>query len=225
MKVKITLNNMTFEREIPTRWSEVTFAQFLKIEDAKSPTQILAAIAGVSEDDLKRAKVKGLDKLIALLKFFETKMDLSRIPQTVLGYRIPQNLEIESIRIYELLKAEVEEMKSKPEKEMLHSYTTFLGLYCCEQVYGEFNEEKATQLAQQFYNAPVEEVLAVGNFTLLKLTGLKIGINPSFQNPSTPLKRLKLAFSVWVSRMVSTVRWYIWKRKLDKPLPNYSNGQ
>lgn len=34
MKIQITLNNVTVEKQIPTKWKEVTFSQFIKLVEA-----------------------------------------------------------------------------------------------------------------------------------------------------------------------------------------------
>lgn len=220
MKVKITTNSLTIDREIPTSWEEVTFKQFLAIADCKNEKEIFAALTGVDAETLAKAKIKGLDKIIALLSFLSHKPQITYLPTKVLGYSIPQNLEFEEVQIYEDLKSEMREVdkitkdETSKENEVLLRYTLYCAMFTCSQVYGEYDYEKATLIAPQFMNAPAVEVLAVGNFTLVKFIGLKRGINPLLPERLTLWKKSKLVLISKLKSMAFTVRYYILKRKL-----------
>jgi hypothetical protein len=213
MKIKITHNNLTFERAIPTKWEDVTFGQFLKIMDCKTDSETFSVLTGVDHDVLQKAKIKGADKVISLLSFMRnTKPDLGYLPKTILGYKIPPNLEFEQIAVYEDLKGELRDTQQEG-NEQIKKYPLYVAMFVCDQIYGEYDYERAKLIAPQFLNAPASEVLAVGNFTLLKLIALRSGTNPSLQLTPTRWRKFKLALISWVRALVFTVRFYIWKKR------------
>jgi hypothetical protein len=227
MTIKITLNGLTYEKNIPTSWDQVTFGQMLAMKDCKTPTETFAALVGIDVETLKQARIKGADKVIGILSFLkETNINAGELPKEILGYKIPQNLEFEQIQMYEDLKAEIDEAKeTQDDFALMQKYPLFVAMYAYATQYGSYDFDKAKELAPYFLTAPVGEVLAVGNFTLLKLTGLRLGINPLSQRRLTPWRRFKLVLIVWLRHTVSSVRWYLWKKKLALQKKNYSAGQ
>jgi hypothetical protein len=230
MTIKITLNGLTYEKNIPTSWDQVTFGQMLAMKDCKTPTETFAALVGIDVETLKQARIKGADKVIGILSFLkETNINAGELPKEILGYKIPQNLEFEWVQVYENLKAEIDEAKEAHEAgdefALMKKYPLFVAMFGYPHTYDTFNIEKIEELAPYFLTAPVGEVLAVGNFTLLKLTGLRLGINPLSQKRLTPWRRFKLVLIVWLRHTVSLVRWYLWKKKLDIKERSFSGGR
>jgi hypothetical protein len=136
-------------------------------------------------------------------------LNLSKIPDKVLGYKIPKNLELETIGQFEDLKLQAKSIKDNS-KESLAAYTRMCAIYCVNP----YDWSEAEKLAPYFMDAPCGEVLAVGNFTLMKLMPLSESGLKRLLKPNSIPKKLKLAMIVWINRLAFTVRFYLWKRKL-----------
>lgn len=212
MIFKITINGLTYEKDIPTSWDQVPFKMLWELDKCQSTAETLSVITGVPVADIEKAKIKGADKLLAVLAFMQTKIDTNYIPKDILGFRVPENLSSEQVQVYEDIKEEIREAREKEENISL-KYPLFIAMLLSPGIHGEYDYEKSKILARQFENAPVGEVLAIGNFILLKLKGLKEGINLDFPKRPTPLKKFRLALSVSLRRMVSWARWRLWKRR------------
>ena len=210
MKVTVEMNGIVLEKEIPIKWKEVTFKQFLELSKCENDTvKILGVFLGIDEKTLRKAKVRNLESILNLLNFLKTEMDLT-LPGTCLGYNIPKNLELETIGQFEDLKLEAQSLTD------FSKYTLFCAIYSTKP----YDYKKAEELAPIFLNAPCEEVMAIGNFTLLKLAGLMSGIDPKLQNLNTPLRRWRLALKNYLTSLVFIARFYIWKKKLRLPERN-----
>jgi len=216
MKVTIKLNGVKVEKEIPTGWDQVTFSQFLKLAKCENEAQKISLFTGIDEELLQKAKINNLSSIISCLSFLNTPLTLNNIPKTILGYKMPKNIEIEEVGKYEDLK--LESAKIKPDDiESVEVYAMFCAIYACDP----YDFKKAEGLKEYFMQAPCEEVMAIGNFTLMKLIGLSSpGLSDSLKPPS-PLKNLKLVMSVWLNRLAFTVRYYSWKRKLHLTGKNF----
>lgn len=207
MKIQIELNKVKVEKNIPTSWKEVTFGQFLKIADAKDDhAKLISIFTDIPEETLKKAKISNLESLIALMSFMRTPMSLD-LPDSVMGYKIPKSLELESIGQYQDLKLELADITAE---NGFHKYPLFCAIYATNP----YDYQKAEELASTFLNAPCEEVVAVGNFTLLKLTGLMTNTALRLPTRSTPLKKLKLALTGWLRNLVFTLHYYTLKKRL-----------
>jgi hypothetical protein len=215
IKIKITISSLTYEKDIPTSWDEVTYRQFLEMYDCgEDYAKLISLFTGIEVEKLRKAKIFNFDKVLEILQFLSTK-PADAVPPKILKYTIPKNLEFETIGQFEDLKKEIENSKSLSPFEQMQRYPLYCATYACSQEFGEYDWRHAERIAPYFLNAPALEVLAVGNFTLVKLIGLKFSIKTDFQRPLTPLQRWTLVFRLWVKRMVSSVHWFIWKRKLD----------
>jgi hypothetical protein len=213
MKITITQNNLKYEKEIPTCWEEVTFKQFVEMAECGDDyAKLLSVFTGIDPEILRKAKIYSLDSIIRVLQFLGTK-PADVVPKTILGYNIPKDLGTESIQQFEDLKKEIRDSKDMEAKDQLLKYPLYVATYCCAQEYGEYDWKRAENMAKRFENAPALEVLAVGNFTLMKLIELKFNIKDFYRKPNTHKKNWRLALSVWVRHMVFSVRLFLWKRK------------
>lgn len=203
------MNGVKVEKQIPTSWKDVSFKQLLKLAQCKTLTDKLSLFTGIEASTLSKAKINNLTQIIQILAFTEQSPEVDRVPKEIQGYKIPQDLEIESIGQFEDLKLEAAKIKSD-DAESVEVYAMFCAIY----VTNPYDYEKAKELKETFLNAPCEEVMAVGNFTLLKLIGSN---NPGLLKtlkPTSRLKNLRLAIKGWLSRLVFTGRYYSWRRKL-----------
>jgi hypothetical protein len=209
MKITIELNGVKVQKDIPISWDEVTFSQFIQIADAKDLAARLAIFTGVEVETLRKIKISNLGTITGLLSFIDnTEIDM-RVPKEIAGFKMPDNLAVETIGQFEDMKAEAAKMQDKS-KESLKAYAMFCAIY----VTNPYDYKEAEKKLDIFMNAPCPEVLGIGNFTLVKLIELN---NPSLREalkPPSRIRRLKLGMKGWLRALVFTARYYSWKRKL-----------
>ena len=237
MIVTITLNGVTVTKKIPTSWAEVKFKDLEQItKNPQDTTAILSILTEIDVETLKRAKIANVDDIILALAFFQKDAPLV-VPDKILGYPIPKDLGFETTMQYEDLKLHLKELKDKKvtDQEMLSYYPLYCAIYACTQKnqawLDDFNKRHefvgdkaitlgtyhwliAQEMAAEFNEAPATEVLAIGNFTLLKLIGLNLGIKNGVPIRLTRKMKLMLVLKSWVKSLVLPVQLHIWKRRL-----------
>lgn len=206
-KFTLELNGVRVEKTIPTDWDDVSFGEFVALNGAKR-LDALAAFTGISKDLLHQAKVKNMDRLINLISFLDKEVPLWKLPKTICDYPIRQDLGFEPFGRYTDIKDEVD--KGKTGMDLIKQYPLLCAIYCHP---GKYDFKEAEKNTKGFYNAPCTEVLALGNFLLLKLTGLNRPTGRTSLFLRILPKKARLAFLLWRTRLVSTVRFFIWKKK------------
>lgn len=225
MNFKITLNGVTLEKQIPDNWQQVTFMMYLQIMDIPNdePHRILAALTGVDEVTLNKAKIVGLDKVLQCLSFMRTSpMDFT-VPETILGHKVPKNLQWESTGQFkdcQSIAATIKPVDGNVSRADQEKYLQFVAIYTMPN-YLDATMEEQEEFAKQFNQAPCEEVLAIGNFTLLKLIALKLNIKKEPASKSGPMKRWRQAFRLWRINTALTLRFYLLRRKLGSARMKY----
>jgi hypothetical protein len=213
MEITIKLKDKVYKRNIPTRWEEVTFRQFLLLEDCGEDfIKLFSMFTGVDEDTIRKATIAKLDSIIEMLGFLRTKMP-ANIPKTILGYSVPKDLGFETIGQFSDLNNDLKESKELTNRQRLERYTLYCAMYACKEKYGEYDWKKAEEMKDEFLEAPAVEVLAIGNFTLLKLIALRSNTKSSYRKRHIRKKRLKLAFLAWQMHLGFLVRSCISKLK------------
>ena len=214
MKITINLNGVSVQKIIPTSWKEVTFGQFIRLSQAKNDlSEILSVFTDIEPEIIRKAQIGNIMLIKETLAFIESEKMDGTIPDSLNGIKLPKNLELETIAQYEDLKMEALEIQSKG----LEKYAIICAIYLTNP----YSHEKAEELSKELFNAPCEEVVALGNFTLLKLTGLKNLGQSVTLNQNSRMRRLKLAMIGWLARLVFTARYYLWKRKLRSIVRSY----
>lgn len=217
MKVTITLNKKEHHRDIPTSWDQVTFKDFLQLDDCgQDIIKVIALLTRIDYEQLKVAKIKNMDTVIATLGFLNKPMvppDAQGI-KTILGYPLPKNLEFEQVQMYLDLKNYVNEAQKLTPKEQLERYTLYVAVYACIHLKGKYDWKYAEELAPIFLNAPCTEVVAIGNFTLLRLIGLNLHINLNSLKTGSTIKRFRLALKGYLLLMARYFRSLISKKEL-----------
>lgn len=209
MKITITLNGVKVEKELPTGWGGVTFEQFIQLAKCQTVTDKLSVFTSIDTETLSKAKINNLYQIISLLSFTETKPEVSKLPESIVGYKMPANLELEEVGRFEDMKLEAAKI-NQDDLETVSVYAMFCAIYATDP----YDYKEAVKLKDVFMKAPCEEVVAIGNFTLLKLIGLSNHGLLAHPNQTSLLRKLKLAMSGWLSRLAFTVRYYSWRRKL-----------
>lgn len=210
--MRIHVNGQPYE--IPTSWDEVTFAQFLRIAQTTTDSERLAAITGLDAETIRNARIKNLDKVLRLLSFMNSAEGETGLPKRILGYEVPDNLELEQTGRYEDIKLIISTFPQdgKLSTESLTKYTEICGAIF-QPDYLESDDKKKAEFAKKFLNAPCLEVMAIGNFTLMKLIELNLNTAKPFPKSNTLLRRFRLALIVWLRRSAFSLRFYLWKRR------------
>lgn len=209
MKINVTINGTKVPKEIPTSWNEVNFKQFLGLQDCGNDrAKALALITDIDYDVLVKAKIDNIDLVLMALSFIDRPLVYS-VPKELIGYAIPKDLNFESIAQFQDLKEAIKDIDKVTPKEALERFTLYCAIYACTP----YDWKKAESMQDQFLYAPCQEVLGIGNFTLVKLIGLSLNIAQGSQKASTPLKKFKRALIAFRFRLAFILRSFIWKKK------------
>ena len=138
-----------------------------------------------------------------------------------MGYRIAPNLDTESVAQYADLQGIIAQITPDDQKASFGLFP----LICATYAVSPYNFKEAENIAPTFLKAACTEVLAVGNFTLVRLAALSRGIVPTSPPVATPLNRLRLAMINSLQNLVSSIRYYLWKRSLPLQERNYLSGR
>lgn len=210
MIITASLNGVRQSKNIPTHWGEVTFRQFIDLyEIGADDIGVLSYFFKIDKDTLRKATIKNLDDVIHAIQFLRKDIDVKTIPSHILGYELPKDLEFESVGQYEDLKAEISKHKDGKEIDIIKLYPVFVATYAMKP----YDGLKVDKFSEQFWLAPCGEVLAIGNFTLMKLSGLK---KPSkITRLLGVIQRTKLAQVIrnWQRNLAFTLRYSSWKHR------------
>lgn len=219
MKIPITLDGQQLERDIPLHYGSVSFELWVKLQVA-DPIKRFAAVVDIDDKILRRAQIRNLDEVLHKLGFLDKPMN-PYLPKEILGYKVPANLEFIQTGRYEdiqlTLKAATQSLPPEPtNSDIWKTYRNTYPELCAIAVmpdYIDASMDEQKEFIKQFWQAPCEEVVAIGNFSVLKLSELNASIKPSTLHQSTPLRKLLLAITSWLRSTAFSLRYASWKRK------------
>lgn len=214
-------NDERVKLDIPTTWPQVTFKQYMGLLKCKGDIiKIVSLFSELDEELIRKAKIHNLAVVTACLNFLSTP-PIYLTPTSILGYKVADNLDTESIAQY----ADLQEIAGKlKEDDPEHNFSLFPSMVATYAV-SPYDFKEAEKIQDQFLYAPCTEVLAIGNFTLVRLHALKTGIVPTSPLRATRWNKLKLALINWLQTLDSTVRYFLWKRSLPLNERKYLNGR
>jgi len=224
MKITIVSNTgFKTKRDLPTDWAEISFQQFLTLHRNSwtvfsHTAEIIALFTGIEVELLKKSKVEGLVEVVQMLSFLDSKPIAYEIPKKIIvnghHYDVPDNLEMESVAQFEDIKKEASLFSPDPKDKFtnLEKWPLIVATY----LVNPYSWQAAEKLAPQVFNSPCSEVLAIGNFTLVRLNELSQNIKPTSLKAATQTSKLKLAMRAFRANMVFSARWFLWKRRLTK---------
>ena len=204
MKITIHLGKEKTVREIPVSWGQLTFRQFVELSKCgEDYVKILSLFTGIPGEKIRDARIENLETIIHFLSFLKTKIPME-MPKKILGHDIPEDLGLRSIAQYEDLK---DALRKTSEQDQINNFPLYCATYACDP----YDWQDAEKLSEKFWDAPAGEVLAVGNFTLLKLTGLNLPIRNNYPIYVTLKRKLAQGFRDWRLRLVSIIRYIRWR--------------
>lgn len=183
--------------QIPTTWSDVTFAQYLAILFLpESLRHQISLFTSIPIETLLKAEIKNLEKIALALSFINISPKLESGPSTMLGpYYIPKDITLESLGQFEALKELVQkspkEFTTKEDyKQLGLLYAEACAIYLVKSKYKEFNSDKVPELLEEVMTFPCTEVLRTGSFFLFRPLNLVTHTETRSQNILRRLKKL-----------------------------------
>jgi hypothetical protein len=214
-------SKVTIAKEIPESWDKVSFRKFHEItkcgNDVNSTISILTE---VPRDILLKAKIKGFDVLLSCLAFTRKPVD-QLMPSSLLDLPVPKRLEDEAAGRFGDLQEIIKKFVKDDSAGNLSHYPLIVATYITPSPYN-FNEAEA--LAEKLWEAPCGEVLATGNFILMRLSASKDGMLNSSHLEGTLKNRLRRATINWLTRLAFSIRYGTWKRSLPLSVRKSLNG-
>lgn len=192
--MKFTLNKKSIE--VTDSWEAMNFGQWMRwIKSKGTMTEIISIITGIDEDYLKKAKIKGLDKLLYAAKFLNTPPQFNTEKLTHIGeYKLPLNSKGFFDVTFESL-AQFEDMRQVIIKlpEGIHAHTEAYATYCTIYVQklrdGDYDGDKAMAMVPEIMSYPASDVINAGSFFFVKLSSLLNGT--PHNSPNTTPTRMK----------------------------------
>lgn len=208
--MKIKVND-----SLPRSWDYVTYEQSMKLIKCKDTADTLSVFLNVAPDTIRKASITNLDEVLRVISFLGNKPP-EIVPKSINGYMIPLDLNFKSICRFEDLKDLVVKVIPKEGEELsethLQHYPAMVGIYAMPDYEGAKQEDRE-QFAKQFFKSPAGEVLAIGNFTLRKFTELSLKESVRFPKVLIPIHRLRQALRSYSARLLSSLRFFIWKKQ------------
>lgn len=203
------------KQSIPMSWDEVTWEQFMKLTTCITDGDVIGLFLNIKPEKIRQARIENLESLLSCLAFLKQEMPII-VPKSILGYAIPKDLNFETVGQFEDMKDICSKLPTNGEKltaEHLGAYLEMVGVYAMPN-YLDSTLEHRTEFANQFNNAPCTEVMAVGNFTVKRLTALINQQAKGFQKVNTQQSKFRLALRGWLARTASSIHFYTWKKRL-----------
>lgn len=182
---------------LPTTWSDVTFAQYLVLLLLpESLRHQISLFTNIPIETLLKAEIKNLEKIALALSFINISPKLESGPSTMLGpYYIPKDITLESLGQFEALKELIQrspkELGTMEEQKKLGLlYAEACAIYLVKSKYKEFNSDKVPELVEEVMTFPCTEVLQTGSFFFFKPLNLATLTETRSQNILQRLKKL-----------------------------------
>lgn len=196
-------------------WDDVSFEKFLKLQPCKDDVECIAVLIDMDPDELRKANIANVDKFLESFAWMRKPMD-GILPKSINGFYLPRDLNFRTVGQFEDLKMIAATLKpdenGKQSVEQLSKFVEIVGIYT-QPNYHESTIEEKTAFANQFFKSPCTEVMAVGNFTLLKLIELNLQGSKIFPRLNTLMRKFRLVMSGFRARLAFTVRFASWKKK------------
>lgn len=177
---------------IPTRWEDVTYAQYVALLHTTSLTDYIHVFTGIPKELLYKAEIASLEKINISLAFLAISPKFERT-DLIGRYLAPADVTLKSTGQFEDLRAlllQVPKDMSTFEKIEIFSKLTLhaCAIYCQKERDGEYDPHKVPEVMEELKNYPCNEVIGNGTFFLSKpLPSLQITTN----RYQTVIQRLK----------------------------------
>ena len=191
--MKFTLNKKQIE--VTDSWDAMNFTQHLRVLKLRDITDTISIITGLDYDYLKKANIKGLDKLLYAAQFLNKPFDLTDRKPTHIGpYKLPLNskgifdIQFESLAQFEDMR-QIMIVAEPGVYGHTEAYAKYCAIYAQKLRDGEYDGDKALAMVPEIMTYPASQILTAGAFFFVKLTNLLNGTPSS--SPNTAPTRAK----------------------------------
>lgn len=169
-----TLNGKPIE--LTDSWDKTTLAQYLRILKLKNDTiELISIITGLEYDYLKKAKIKGLEKLLHAASFIKEIPVIPTEAKQIGGFKLPLNasgvfdIQFEELAQFEDMRIIMSETDVKDGYALAESYAKYCAIYLQKLRDGEYDHDKAMKMVPEIHTYRALEVISAGSFFLTKL--------------------------------------------------------
>lgn len=167
---------------ITDSWEKTTLNQYLRIMKSKNDTvEILSIITGLDYDYLKKAQIKGLEKLLYAASFINTAPVIPTKVEKIGGFKLPLNskgvfdIQFESLAQFVDMQTIMAASVKEDIVALTESYAKYCALYVQKLRDGEYDGDKAMAMVEEIKTYPALEVIAAGSFFFVRLWTLSHG--------------------------------------------------
>ena len=190
---KVTINKEVKSINIPTSWEDVTFDQYCALlRSTGNLADILPIFTGLDKDVILKAKIQGLDQLLAAIDFTKEKPVFDKTPEDILGTKLLKDITYEALAPYIDSKDILDGLKDSV-PDFTEAYAKYIAIYvqAVRDGWEGYDYEKAMLLVPEVMKLPAWEVVGVGAFFIIKLLRLKKDTVKAFRKADTPPKKSK----------------------------------
>lgn len=202
--------------EIPESYEELTFGQWCSIiaaRSAKDYDEIISIFTGIPKDELKGAKIQGLEILLRKVAFLQKEPVIDETPKKLGNYEFPKDISYETTEQYQDTLSEINRVTSLNDiGEANKALALYAAIYC--QI--PYDSDRAKTLAKSFMEYPCLEVVAAGSFFMAKCQSLQSGLSMNYLRRNILLKKKKPVLSRFLRRLGFTLRLIRSRAMLEK---------
>lgn len=174
----ITIKVDIVRREIPTRWEDVTFAQYVEL--ACYPKDWVSSVGlflEMTPEDIRSSQFsEGMDIIVQALSFMTTHPQLDKFPTKLGKFKLKPEIttfpQLNAIMREQVI--QLEGLKENNPRKITEPLARIAAIYC-QGISEPFDEEKAEYLSKQFMDYPCTEILSVGEFYQTKAAAAASG--------------------------------------------------
>lgn len=182
---------------IPTRWPDVTYEQYVYHIIPRTFTETVSCFTGIPVETLIKSKLKNIDKMSIALAFMTLSPNMERTP-TVGNYIMPGAPEFESLAQFEDLRETIKKLPQKKREEYDYTdteqecdcYLQACAIYCQKVRDGVYNSEKVQDVKEELKSKSCVEVISNGAFFLSVALNISPKYPSRFRRTFQRLKRL-----------------------------------
>lgn len=185
-KPMITFKIAGKKYELPTRWEDVTYRQYVALLRTSRLTDHISVFTGIDRKTLESAELRGLEKISISLSFLSFSPNFKRT-KVVGPYVMPEDVTVQSLGQFEDLRALINRMPPKDAdpieagETIADLYLEACAIYCQKLKDGKYDSTKVPQVKEELKDCSAAQVIGTGGFFFYK----PLNMSP----PTMPLYR------------------------------------
>lgn len=194
--IMITFKIGNSKANIPTRWEDVTYEQYVFHVIPRTLTETISCFTGIPVETLATAKLKNIDRISLALAFMTLSPKMERTA-IVGNYVMPGAPEFESLAQFEDLRETIKKLPQKKREEYDYTdleqeadcYLQSCAIYCQKIRDGVYNASKVQDVKEKLRHQSCVEVISNGAFFLAAALNISPKYPNRFQRVTQRLKR------------------------------------